>query len=134
MVLVNGNAGAADVAFDLASIAGRLAPAPPRAISVPAPCPREYVPLLGMYTRWHMGGWVFRLEWQGGQLVFLSPEAPGWRLALLPTADPDVFTVEPGSNFAGEDVVFSRLADGRVASVLFVESSFVRLDAVAPAG
>ena len=75
----------------------------------------------------------FALEWQG-QLVFVSPEAPGWKLGLLPTADPDVFTVEPGSNFAGEDVVFSRLADGRVASVLFVESSFVRLDPVGPGG
>ncbi len=86
-----------------------------------------------MYIRPQQGGWVFRLEWQG-QLVFVSPEAPGWKAALLPTTDPDVFTVEPGSNFAGEDVVFSRRADGRVASVLFVESSFVRLDAVAHTG
>jgi len=40
-----------------------------------------------MYIRPQQGGWVFRVEWQG-QLVFVSPEAPGWRLGLLPTADP----------------------------------------------
>ncbi|MGN6791011.1 MAG: serine hydrolase domain-containing protein [Streptosporangiaceae bacterium] len=133
VVLVNGSCGDVDVAFELASIAGRFAPALLRAIEVPAAVPAEYVPLLGLYIRPQQGGWVFRVEWQG-QLVFVSPEAPGWKLALLPTTDPDVFTVEPGSNFAGEDVVFSRHADGRVVSVLFVESSFVRLDTVAPAG
>jgi len=133
VVLVNGTCGGADVAFDLASIAGRFAPASPSAVEVPAPVPAEYAPLLGLYIRPQQGGWTFRLEWQG-QLVFVSAEAPGWKLALLPTADPDVFIVEPGSSFAGEDVVFSRLADGRVASVLFVESSFVRLDVAADAG
>ena len=133
VVLLNGSCGGADVAFDLASIAARLAPAPPPADQVQAAAPAEYLPLLGMYIRPQQGGWVFRVEWQG-QLVFVSPEAPGWKLGLLPTADPDVFTVEPGSNFAGEDVVFSRLADGRVASVLFVESSFVRLDPVGHGG
>jgi len=133
VVLVNGSCGGADVAFDLASMAGRLTPAQPQPAEVPAAAPAEYRPLLGLYIRPQQSGWVFRIEWQG-QLVFVSPEAPGWKLALLPTTDPDVFTVEPGSNFAGEDVVFSRHADGRVASVLFVESSFVRLDPVAPAG
>jgi hypothetical protein len=99
---------------------------------VPAAVPAEYAPLLGLYVRPQQGGWIFRLEWQG-QLAFVSAEAPGWKLALLPTTDPDVFTVEPGSDFAGEDVVFSRFPDGRVASVLFVESSFVRLEAAAHA-
>jgi CubicO group peptidase (beta-lactamase class C family) len=133
VVLVNGSCGGADVAFELASIAGRFAPAEPKAVEVPAAVPAEYRPLLGLYIRPQQGGWVFRIEWQG-QLAFVSPEAPGWKLALLPTADPDVFTVEAGSNLAGEDVVFRRHADGRVASVLFVESSLVRLDPVAPAG
>ena len=133
VILVNGTCGGADVAFDLASIADRLTPSPPREVELPAAAPAEYVPLLGMYVRPGQGGWVFRLEWQG-QLVFGSPDAPGWKLALLPTTDADVFTVEPGSSFAGEDVVFSRLADGRVASVLFVESTFMRFDAVGPAG
>jgi hypothetical protein len=55
---------------------------------------------------------------------------PGWRLPLAPTSDPDVFAYGPGSDFSGENAVFRRLADGRVASVLLMDSTFVRLDRV----
>ncbi len=130
VVMVNGTADGAAVAFDLAAIASRHAPAPARAADEPGPVPAGYLPLLGVYTRPQLGGWILRLEWHGGELALVSPEVPGFRLALLPTSDPDVFTVEPGSNFAGEDVVFRRLADGRVASVLLVETSYIRLDQV----
>jgi len=41
---------------------------------------------------------------------------------------------EPGSNFSGDNVIFRRRDDGRVASVLLVESTFVRLDHLAPPG
>ncbi len=132
VVVANETTAGTDLAFDLASIACRDDAAPPAADEVPAAVPGSYLPLLGLYTRPQLSGWVLRLEWQARHLVFVSPEAPGWKLALLPTADPDVFTAEPGSNFAGEDVVFRRLADGTIASVLLVESSYVRLAQVRP--
>jgi hypothetical protein len=40
------------------------------------------------------------------------------------------FIAEPGSNFSGENVTFQRRADGRVISVLLVESTYIRLDQV----
>jgi hypothetical protein len=55
----------------------------------------------------------------------------GWRLPLAPTSDPDVFISDPGSDFSGDNVVFRRLADGRVTSVLLMDSTFARLDRVA---
>jgi Beta-lactamase len=130
VVLVNGNADGTAAAFDLAAIASRHVPAPGRAAGEPGPVPAGYLPLLGLYTRPRLGGWILRLEWQAGQLAFVSPKVPGFRLALLPTGDPDFFTGEPGSDFAGEDVVFRRLADGGVASVLLVETSYIRLAGV----
>jgi hypothetical protein len=54
-------------------------------------------------------------------------------MTLAPTSDPDVFSSAPGSDFAGDNVVFRRLADGRVASVFLMDSTFVRLDSVTTA-
>jgi hypothetical protein len=73
---------------------------------------------------------VLRLEWRDGKLAFVSPEMAAWRLALQPTSNPDIFVAEPGSNFSGENVTFQRRADGRVISVLLVESTYLRLDQV----
>ena len=42
-----------------------------------------------------------------------------------------MFTGAPGSEFAGDNVSFKRLPDGRVASVLLMDSTFVRLESVA---
>jgi CubicO group peptidase (beta-lactamase class C family) len=134
IALLNGTSGAAELAFDLASIARRLACSAPSAIKAPAPTPGEYRPLLGIYARPDLGGWVLRLEWRDGKLAFVSPEMPSWHLALEPTSHPDVFIAEPGSNFSGENVIFRRRDDGRVTSVLLVESTFVRLDHLAPPG
>jgi hypothetical protein len=74
---------------------------------------------------------MLRLEWRDGQLAFVSPETPGFALALLPTSDPDVFVAGPGTDYAGEQIVFRRRADGRVTSVLLVETTLARLDLVA---
>jgi CubicO group peptidase (beta-lactamase class C family) len=126
IVLLNGTSGTAELAFDLASVARRLARSGPSVIEPPGPTPAVYQPLLGIYARPDLGGWVLRLEWRDGKLTFVRETA--WRLALEPTSNPDVFTAEPGSNFSGEDVIFRRRADGRVTSVLLVESTFVRLD------
>ncbi len=80
VVLVNGNADGTAVAFGLAEIASRHVPAPVRAAGEPGPVPAGYLPLLGVYARPQLGGWILRLEWQAGQLVFVSPEVPGFRL------------------------------------------------------
>ncbi len=127
IALLNGTSGSAELAFDLASVARRLAGSAPSAVEAPAPTPAVYRPLLGIYARPGLGGWVLRLEWRDGRLTFVSPDA-GWRLALEPTSNPDVFTAEPGSNFSGEDVIFRRGVNGQVTSVLLVESTFLRLD------
>jgi len=134
IVLVNGTSGNAELGFDLASIARRLVRAAPPVIETPAPTPGQYRPLLGVYARPELGGWLLRLEWRDGNPAFTTPEMARWRPRLLPTGDPDVFISDSGSDFAGENVVFRRLADGRVASVLVMDSTFVRLDRVAASG
>jgi CubicO group peptidase (beta-lactamase class C family) len=131
IVLLNGTSGGNELAFDLASIARRLADGAPPVIKAPVPAPGPYRPLLGIYSRADVGGWILRLEWRDGNLAFTTPEISAWSLTLTPTSDPDVFIVDPGSDFAGENVVFRRLPDGRVASVLLMDSTFVRLDSVA---
>jgi hypothetical protein len=92
--------------------------------------PAQYRPLLGMYARPGLGGWVLRLEWRDGKLTFVTPELASWRLAIEPTSTPDTFVAEPGSFFSGENVIFRRRADGRVISVLLVASTLLRLDQV----
>jgi len=59
-----------------------------------------------------------------------TAEAPDWRIVLAPTSTPDLFTIAHGGNLSGENVIFRRLADGRVASVLLADSTWVRLDPV----
>jgi CubicO group peptidase (beta-lactamase class C family) len=128
IVLANGTGSVEELAFDLAATARRLArSAPPAITTPPVKTPAPYRPLLGLYARSDLGGWVLRLEWRDGQLVFTSPDLPSWRLALEPTDDPDVFIAEPGSSFSGENVIFRRRDDGGVLSVFMVESTYLRL-------
>ncbi len=135
IVLVNGTGGIAELGRDLASIARRLVLAAPPAIDAPEPTPAQYRPLLGIYTRPELGGWIVpRLEWRDGNLVFIAPEAAAWQLTLTPTGDPDVFVAGPESDLLGEYVTFQRLADGRVASALVMDSTFVRLERVSGSG
>lgn len=126
VVLINGTSGVADLGIQLAAAARELTPALRAAAGVPpAPVPEGYRPLLGIYARASLGGWLLRLEWRDGQLTFTAADAPGWRAPLTPAADPDRFTVTDGG-----DVVFRRLADGRVVSALFMDTTWVRLDRV----
>jgi len=99
-----------------------------KGIEVPEPTPGQYRPLLGVYARPGLGGWLLGLEWRDGNLTFTAPEAAAWHMTLTPTTDPDVFISQPGAGFSGETVRFERLADGRVASVFLMDSTFVRLD------
>jgi hypothetical protein len=57
-------------------------------------------------------------------------EAPDWQIVVTPTPDPDLFTIADGGSLPGGNVIFRRLADGRVASVLPMDSTWVRLDRV----
>lgn len=92
--------------------------------------PENYQPLLGIYARPSLGGWLVRLEWTHGKLAFTTAEAPDWRIVLTPTPVPGLFTIAHGGNLSGENVTFQRLADGRVASVHLMDSTWVRLDRV----
>jgi hypothetical protein len=133
VALVNGTSDSTQLAFDLASAARRLAQATPVVITAPEPVPAPYRPLLGFYVRPQLGGWILRLEWRDGQLVFTSGDPVTWQVGLVPSDDPDVFAPSPGSGVPGDSVTFRRLGDGRVASVHLMDSTFVRLDQVAGA-
>ncbi len=73
-----------------------------------------------------LGGWLLRLEWTHGNLAFTTAEAPDWRIVLMPTHVPDLFTITDGGNLPSGNVTFKRLADGRVASVHLMDSTWVR--------
>jgi Beta-lactamase len=130
VVLVNGDIGNAAIAMDLAAAARELTRQWPIPGTLPVPAPEDYRPLLGIYARLSLGGWLIRLEWTHGKLAFTTAEAPDWQIILTPTPDPDLFTIADGSGLSGGNVTFRRLADGRIASVLLMDSTWVRLDRV----
>jgi hypothetical protein len=103
---------------------------PPAPGTPPAPAPERYRPLLGVYARASLGGWLLRLEWRDGKLTFTAGEAPGWQVVLTPTPDPDRFGVADGSTAPGGSVTFRRSAGGRVVSVFFLDFTWARLDPV----
>jgi hypothetical protein len=131
IVLLNGTTASVALAMELAATARRLARSAPPAVRPPAPAPREYLPLLGIYARPGLGGWLLRLEWRDGKLTFTAGESAAWRLVLAPTGDPDTFTIESGADLTGERARFRRLAGGQVGSVLLMETTWERLE---PAG
>ena len=116
--------------MDLAEAGRELTRHRPSPGTLPAPEPENYRPLLGVYARPDLGGWLIRLEWTYGKLAFTTAEAPDWRIILAPTPDPDLFTVADGGGLSGGNVTFRRLADGRIASVLLMDSTWVRLEHV----
>jgi CubicO group peptidase (beta-lactamase class C family) len=133
IVLLNGTSGSAALGIDLAAAARRLVVAQPPAPGPPGPAPVGYRPLLGVYARPGLGGWLIRLEWRDGKLTCTTAESPGWQLVLTPTGDPDRFTIAPECDLAGENVAFQRLPDGRVASVFLAEATWLRLHQIAAA-
>ncbi len=124
IVLLNGTTASVALAMELAATAGRLAGSRPPPVQAP-------VPLLGIYARPGLGGWLLRLEWRDGKLTATFGEPVSWQLVLAPTSDPDTFTVEPGTGLTGERVRFRRLAGGQVGSVVLMETTWERLE---PAG
>jgi CubicO group peptidase (beta-lactamase class C family) len=126
IVLHNGPGFTVAAAQELAAAACRLAgPARP---AVAGPAPARYWPLLGLYARAGLGGGVLSLQWRAGELAFLIPGIPSWQLTLEPTSDPDVFVAGPGTDLAGENVIFRRRHDGQVTSVLLVQATYLRQD------
>jgi CubicO group peptidase (beta-lactamase class C family) len=131
VVLANGTSAHADLGLELAALARELTPAsPPAPPAPPAPVPESYRPLLGIYARPGLGGWLQRLEWRDGQLTFTTAESPEWRVVLTPSADPDRFAIADGGSLPGGDVTFRRSADGRVVSAFFLDITWARLDRV----
>jgi CubicO group peptidase (beta-lactamase class C family) len=131
VVLVNETTGGAALGMEIAALARDLShdrrPAPG---APPAPAPELYRPLLGIYARSHLGGWLLRLEWRDGQLTFTAAESPGWQVVLTPTADPDRFSAADGGSVLGGGVTFRRSAGGRVVSAFLLDCTWVRLDHV----
>jgi CubicO group peptidase (beta-lactamase class C family) len=136
-VLVNGVADAPGLAMELAAIARRLAQATAPAVPIRAPAPAQYRPLLGLYAL-PVGDGLRRIEWRDGELVFISPNYPGQAMSLVPSGEPDAFTVGPGFRDSGERVRFRRMQGGQVSSVRFGGATLLRLapvdDAAAGAG
>jgi hypothetical protein len=113
--------------MDLADIARDAVDAAAPALEAPAAMPASYAPLLGLYFDPGFG-LVRRVEWRDGKLTILDPELPAWHPTLAPTEDPDVFLIEPGFRESGENCVFRRLPDGRVASVFVAAGTWARLE------
>jgi CubicO group peptidase (beta-lactamase class C family) len=128
IVLANGIAPTAELAFALAAAAGEEAPGRPaggQAVLVPA----DVQPLLGLYSMPELGV-TLRLEWRDGVLALTDPEVPSYRPELTPAGDPDTFTVGPGFRESGERAVFRRRADGQVTAMFLAAMTLTRLDTV----
>jgi CubicO group peptidase (beta-lactamase class C family) len=129
IVLFNGVGDATTLAMDLADIARHAVAAAPVRLDPPLPTPDAYRELLGIYFDADLG-LIRRVEWRDGKLAIVDPNLPAWRPTLAPTGDPDVFVIEPGVRESGENAVFNRLPDGRVASVFIAAGTWVRMDPV----
>lgn len=130
IVLLNGTSASAALGMDLAALARELTRNMLPLGTPPAAAPENYRPLLGIYARPSLGGWLIRLEWRAGKLTFTAAESPDWQVILAPAADPDLFTIDHGGHLPGDNVTFQRFADGRVASVFLMDTTWVRLDCI----
>jgi CubicO group peptidase (beta-lactamase class C family) len=129
IALLNGIADAAELSMGLGEIAREAVAAMAPRIDAPAPLPAQYRELIGVYFDPDLGE-IRRVEWRDAKLVILNPDDPAWRPTLVAASDPDIFIVEPGERESGENVVFTRAADGRVASVFIAAGTWQRLEPV----
>jgi CubicO group peptidase (beta-lactamase class C family) len=128
IVLANGIAPTAELAFALASAVGEETPGRPAAGQA-VPVPAAVQPLLGLYSVPELGV-TLRLEWRDGALVLTDPEVPSYRPELTPAGDQDTFTVGPGFRESGEKAVFHRRAGGQVTAMFLAAMTLTRLDPV----
>ena len=129
IALVNGLADASALATDLGEIAREAVLAAPPKVEAPSSPPAEFKPLLGVYFDRELG-LTRRVEWRDGKLMIIDPDLPAWRPTLRPTEDANVFLIERGFRESGENAVFTRLGDGRVASIFIAAGTWVRLEPV----
>ncbi len=132
IALINGLADASLLAMDLGEIARDAVMAAAPKIEPPPPIPDAYRPLVGLYFDRELG-LTRRVEWRDGTLVIIDPDLPQWRPTMVATGDPNVFLIEAGFRESGENAIFNRLPDGRVASIFIAAGTWVRLDPVAGA-
>jgi D-alanyl-D-alanine carboxypeptidase len=133
IALFNGMGNAPELAMQLGTLARDAVRDAAPAIEVPAPLPKEWRALPGLYLGAHFGT-VVQLEWRDGKLTFVDLADPTWTPTLAPTDESDVFTVEPGFRESGESVRFERDGDGRVVSVFLAVASMQRLEPVSGSG
>lgn len=88
VALFNGTGFNADLAMDLAGHAREQARHQPPPGMLPTPVPEDYQPLLGIYARPDLGGWLLRLQWTRGKLTFTTAGAPDWQIVLTPAPRP----------------------------------------------
>ena len=129
IALFNGFGNATGLAMDLGKIAREAVKTAAPKIEAPAPLPKKWRDLVGLYVMQHFGS-VISLEWRDGKLTFLDPTDPTWTPTIAATDDPDVFVIEPGFRESGELVRFQRGKDGRVVSVVAAVSTMERLEPV----
>jgi CubicO group peptidase (beta-lactamase class C family) len=130
IALLNGIADAAELSMGLAEIAREAMAAMAPRVDAPPPLPADYRALIGLYFDPELGE-IRRVEWRDGKLSILNPDDPAWRPTLAATGDPNVFVVQPGVRESGENVVFNRAGDERVASVFIAAGTWRRLEPVA---
>jgi D-alanyl-D-alanine carboxypeptidase len=129
IALINGVGDALTLSIELAEIAREAIAAAPPHIEAAEPTPEAYRALVGVYFDAELGV-TLRVEWRDARLTIVDPQLPAWRPTLTPTDDPDVFLIDPGYRQSGENAVFARLPDGRVASVFVAAGTWVRLEPV----
>ena len=132
IALLNGIGPAPELAMDLAGIAREAVREGASVIEPPPAMPTGYGDLLGIYVDIEEA-MVTTLEWRDGALTFVDPAKETWRPTLVPTDVADMFVVAPGVRESGERVVFHRLPDGRIDSVLLAAATLRRFGPIEPA-
>lgn len=129
IVLINGVGDATTLSMRLGEIAREAVLAIAPRIEAPPAMPETYRDLIGFYADRELGR-LLRVEWRDGKLMIVDPELPPWRPVLTPTENRDVFLIAPGVRESGENAVFRRLPNERVASVFIAAGTWRRLDPV----
>jgi CubicO group peptidase (beta-lactamase class C family) len=128
VVLINGMGIPGAIAMSLGATARTALLEAEPVIAPPARMPLAYADLLGVYAQAEIFAELVRVEWRDGALALVQPDAPA--IELLPTADPDEFSVEPGNRASGEPARFQRADDGRVRRLWIGGGSYARLHAL----